>query len=151
MSSHKFYDDYWKSGGHADMKWTQQRLEEVLGPLIGREAVLDYVCGVGQKYRKPLMVANEDRVANPFNGVHNRYFSAWSHKKLLLMTGFQEIRIDSYIRGSDWDVFRVLGPLSRVTSFANRHFPDVLRLRFLSDLFYELFAERIRVVCSKPH
>ena len=91
----------------------------------------------------------EDAVANPFNGVHIRYFSAWSLKKMLFMAGFQDVRIDPYIRGSVWDIFRVLGPLSKLTVFANRYLPDVLHFRFLSDLFPGLFAERIRAVCLR--
>lgn len=247
MSSNQFYDNYWKSGQHAGMLWNQQRFQEVLGPLIGKGSVLDYGCGVGQKYRKPLMAANdsytgadvsdvaldtvremggkalkidmqtsaidaasesfdaavcsevfehlfdpliaareihrvlkpgapfvvtvpnfgyhpwrvqallrarvpdepEAPLANPFNGVHIRYFSAWSLKHMLEMAGFHNVMIDSYIRGSVWDLFRVLGPLSKVTVIANRFLPDVLHLRFLSDLFPGVFAERIRAVCYK--
>lgn len=249
MSSNQFYDAYWKSGQHAGMLWNQQRFQEVLGPLIGRGSVLDYGCGVGQKYRKPLMTANEtyagadvsevaletvremggralkidiqtsgieaeedsfdgavcsevfehlfdplmaareihrvlkpgapfvvtvpnfgyhpwrlqallrarvpdepeDPVANPFNGVHIRYFNTWSLKRMLVMAGYQEITVDSYIRGSLWDLFRVLGPLSRITVFANRFLPDALHFRFLSDLIPGVFAERIRAVCYKSH
>ncbi|MFZ9937802.1 MAG: methyltransferase domain-containing protein [Luteolibacter sp.] len=248
MSSNQFYDDYWKSGAHAGMKWSQQRFEKVLGPLTGRGAVLDYGCGVGHKYRRHLMDANdlytgadvsevaldtvremggtalkidintsgieaedasfdgavcsevfehlfdplratreifrvlkpgapfvatvpnfgyhpwriqallrarvpdepEDPVGNPFNGVHIRYFSAWTFGRMLEMAGFSDVRVDSYIRGSVWDLFRVLGPLSRITVVANRFLPDKLHFKFLSDLFPGLFAERIRAVCYKP-
>jgi SAM-dependent methyltransferase len=91
----------------------------------------------------------EDAVANPFNGVHIRYFSAWTLKRMLLMAGFKDVRIDSYIRGSLWDIFRVLGPLSKLTVFANRYLPEFLHFRFLSDLIPGVFAERIRAVCHK--
>jgi SAM-dependent methyltransferase len=91
----------------------------------------------------------EDAVANPFNGVHIRYFSVWTLKKMLLMSGFKDVRIDSYIRGSVWDIFRVLGPLSKLTVFANRYLPEFLHFRFLSDLIPGVFAERIRAVCHK--
>jgi len=248
MSDSRFYDDYWKSGQHAGMLWDQQRFQEVLGPLVGRGSILDYGCGVGQKYRKPLMAANdsytgadvsevalstvrdmggqslkidiqtsgiaaevesfdgavcsevfehlfdplmaareinrvlkpgapfvvtvpnfgyhawriqallrarvpdepEDPAGNPFNGVHIRYFSAWTLARMLKMAGFENITIDSYIRGSVWDVFRVVGPLSCLTSFANRFLPGICHLRFLSNVFPGVFAERIRAVCNKP-
>lgn len=230
------------------MKWDEQRFRDVLAPLIGRKAVLDYGCGVGHKYRKHLMavierytgadisdvaldsvlemggralkidpqtsgidaeaesfdgavcsevfehlfdplaaareihrvlepgapfvvtVPNfgfhpwrlqaflrarvpdepEDPVANPFNGVHIRYFSVWTLRRMLFMAGFRGIMIDSYIRGSVWDLFRVLGPLSRITVLANRMLPEFLHLRVLSNLFPGVFAERVRAVCYKP-
>lgn len=92
----------------------------------------------------------EDPKSNPFNGVHIRYFSAWSLRRMLSMAGFCHITVDSYIRGSVWDAFRVLGPLSRMTEIANQAFPDALHLRFLSNVCPGIFAERIRAVCQKP-
>lgn len=86
---------------------------------------------------------------NPFNGVHIRYFSSWSLKRLLILSGFSNVSIDSYVRGSVWDIFRVMGPLSLLTVFANRYLPDFLHFRFLSNIFPGLFAERLRAVCYK--
>lgn len=248
MSTSKFYDNYWRSGGHTGMIWSRDCFEEMLAPLIGKSRILDYGCGVGHKYRRhllascsdyfgadvsevalesvramggqplridteagslesaseffdggvcsevfehlfdPLKAAKEihrvlkpgapfvvtvpnfgyhpwrlmallrarvpdepeDPVANPFNGVHIRYFSVWTLRRMLEMAGFRDVSVDPYIRGSVWDIFRVLGPLSRITRLANRFLPEILHLRFLSDVFPSLFAARIRAVCHKP-
>lgn len=91
----------------------------------------------------------EDPEANPFNGVHIRYFSAWTIKRLLVMAGFSNVQVDSYVKGSVWDIFRVAGPLSKITMIANRWFPEFLHFRFLSTIFPGVFAERLRAVCIK--
>lgn len=248
MSTNEFYDNYWKSGGHTGLTWSQEQFLQLLFPIIGKEKILDYGCGIGHKYRSqlmatskeyfgadvsdvaldsvrsmggtalkidmqtsgikaepesfdgavcsevfehlfdPLKAANEiyrvlqpgspfivtvpnfgyhtwriqaflrarvpdepeDPVSNPFNGVHIRYFSAWSLARMLEMAGFRQITVDSYIRGSIWDIFRVMGPFSCITSFANTYLPDWLHGRILSDWCPGIFAERLRAVCIKP-
>lgn len=92
----------------------------------------------------------ENPIENPFNGVHIRYFSAWTLKRLLTYAGFLDVKVDTYIKGSIWDIFRVMGPLSCLTVIANLYFPSFLHFRFLSDVFPGLFAERLRVVGYKP-
>jgi len=55
MDSETFYDQYWASGLHIlGPAWEEKQFRKVLGPLIGRERVLDYGCGVGHYYQKLL-------------------------------------------------------------------------------------------------
>jgi len=49
-----FYDQYWTSGLHVSPRWDEARFRQVFGPLIGREHVLDYGCGMGHAYQKLL-------------------------------------------------------------------------------------------------
>jgi len=49
-----FYDDYWASGLHISPEWGETRFRQVFAPLIGRERVLDYGCGLGHAYQKLL-------------------------------------------------------------------------------------------------
>jgi len=247
MSTTAFYDDYWKKRA-SRAAWDESRFQKVLGPLVGRERVLDYGCGLGHKYRAflvnavkeyagadvstvaldsvrdgghaayPINVADstiqaptshfdgavcsevfehlfdplaaareihrvlkpgspfvttvpnfgyhlwrvmaclrarvpsepEDPVANEFNGVHIRYFSTYSCKRLLEKAGFQEVRIGAYMDSSIWDIFQAAGPLSRISALANRTLPPVLHLRFLEDTFPSVFAIRIRASCIRP-
>ena len=54
MNAGTFYDRYWASGLHVSPEWDDKRFRKVLGPLVGRERVLDYGCGLGHAYQKLL-------------------------------------------------------------------------------------------------
>src|SRR5258708_31030750 len=51
MEAGAFYDQYWASGLHIGQEWSQQQFRKWLGPLAGRERVLDYGCGLGRSYQ----------------------------------------------------------------------------------------------------
>ena len=52
-----FYDKYWKSGLHGGDEWSSTEFDKVMGVLKGRQRILDYGCGLGLNYQRPL-VAN---------------------------------------------------------------------------------------------
>jgi SAM-dependent methyltransferase len=54
MNVENFYDNYWSSK-LAAYEWEEKRFKKVLGPLLGRENVLDYGCGVGRTYQRRLV------------------------------------------------------------------------------------------------
>ena len=54
MNAEKIYDQYWASGLHVSPEWDTPRFQRVFGPLIGRERVLDYGCGLGHAYQSHL-------------------------------------------------------------------------------------------------
>jgi SAM-dependent methyltransferase len=54
MSTEKIYDEYWQSGQHVTKEWTAEFFQESLGVLVGKKCVLDYGCGLGYSYQRPL-------------------------------------------------------------------------------------------------
>jgi SAM-dependent methyltransferase len=248
MNVEAFYDQYWASGLHVSPQWEEKTFRKILGPLIGRQSILDYGCGLGHAYQKllanavksyagadvgpaalsdlrrkgfaayqidpdkgtidcadgtfdgatcievfehlfdPLQSARElHRVLKPggvlaatvpnfgyhawrlmallraqvpsepenpqqnrFNGVHIRFFSVLMFKRLLQDAGFCNIAIGSYDEGTIWDVARCAGPFSAISFFARKHFPAPLHLRFLQDLWPNVFAMRLRAIAYRP-
>src|SRR6185436_15339811 len=57
MRADTTYDAYWKSGQNLSQQWDDRRFRKILGPLIGRESVLDYGCGLGCAYQRQLVAA----------------------------------------------------------------------------------------------
>lgn len=57
MDIEKLYDSYWASGLHVSPEWDERRFRSTLGPLIGKERVLDYGCGMGHAYQRQLVRA----------------------------------------------------------------------------------------------
>jgi SAM-dependent methyltransferase len=52
VNAENFYDQYWANGLHVlGQKWDEKRFRRVMGPLIDREHVLDYGCGLGFYYQ----------------------------------------------------------------------------------------------------
>jgi SAM-dependent methyltransferase len=249
MSAPDFYDRYWTSGFHTNAEWDEKKMRRELGPLFGRQRVLDYGCGMGYAYQRklakavkaytgadvspvaldntrragleavriepdtgklglpdnvfdgavcvevfehlfdPLAAAREifrvmqpggvliatvpnfgyhpwrllallraqvpsepeDRQRNRHNGVHIRFFSKLMLKRLLQDAGFTDIKIGSFDEGSIWDVFFAAGHFARISSFAQKHLPGPLHLRFLQDLWPNVFAKRLRAVAYKQN
>lgn len=87
---------------------------------------------------------------NRYNGVHIRFFSALTFKRLLRDAGFCNITIGSYDQASVWDVTRCAGPLAAISDFARNHFPAPLHLSFLQDVYPNFFAMRLRAVAYRP-
>jgi len=248
MNVETFYDHYWASGLHVSPGWDEKRFHKVFAPLIGRDRVLDYGCGLGHAYQRqlaqvvkcyvgadvgPLALADakgkgfealridpergtteapensfdgatcievfehlfdplqsarelfrilkpggvlvatvpnfgyhpwrlmallraqvpsepEDPGRNRFNGVHIRFFSKLMLKRLLRQAGFVTITIGSFDEGSVWDVFQAAGPLWSISTFARNNLPGPLHLRFLQDVWPNVFAMRLRAVACKP-
>jgi SAM-dependent methyltransferase len=248
MNAETFYDQYWASGLHVTPEWDEKCFRKVFGPLIGRERVLDYGCGLGHAYQRwlagsvkcyvgadvgplaladaqrkgfgaltidpekgtvesadrsfdgatcievfehlfdPLQSARElNRVLKPgavlvatvpnfgyhawrllallraqvpsepenvrmnrFNGVHIRFFSKLMFKRLLRDAGFLDIRIGSFDDSSVWDVFYAAGHFGYISKFAREHFPAPLHLRFLQEVWPNVFAMRLRAMARKP-
>lgn len=87
---------------------------------------------------------------NRFNGVHIRFFSKLTYKRLLRDAGFVDIRIGSYDDSSIWDVFHCAGHIAWISNFARDHFPNFLHVRFLQHVWPNVFAKRLRAVAYKP-
>jgi SAM-dependent methyltransferase len=56
MNAETFYDQYWASGLHVSPEWDEKRLRKVFGPLLGRDQILDYGCGLGHAYQRLLAI-----------------------------------------------------------------------------------------------
>ncbi len=54
MNTEAFYDQYWSSGLHVTTELDEKCFRRVFGPLIGRDRVLDYGCGLGCAYQRRL-------------------------------------------------------------------------------------------------
>lgn len=57
MNAEQFYDQYWASGLHGNPEWDEKYFQRVCAPLIGRQRVLDYGCGLGYSYQRQLVNA----------------------------------------------------------------------------------------------
>jgi len=249
MCTETFYDrDYWKDGKHAGLEWLPSMFQQVMRPIISRETVLDYGCGLGYSYQRylrdavrryvgadvsslavenarskgleaiqvnptggvisfesdtfdgavcvevfehlfdPLSAARElNRVLKPggvlvatvpnfgyhtwrilallraqvphepenpkvdrYKGVHIRFFSKLNFKRLLRDAGFENIKIGSFDHASVWDVFQAMGHFGYITKLARQYLPSFLHLRFLQDVWPNVFAMRLRAVAYKP-
>lgn len=87
---------------------------------------------------------------NRYNGVHIRFFSKLMLSRLLQDAGFTDVRVGSFDDSSIWDVFRAGGPLAIVTNCARKYLPPILHLRFMQDVWPNVFAKRLRAVGRKP-
>lgn len=249
MRTDTFYDqEYWKDSKHVSIEMPPAMFRQVLGPLISRDSVLDYGCGLGYAYQRqllgnvqryvgadvssmavenarskgleavqvnavdgsidfqsdtfdgavcievfehlfdPLSAARElNRVLKPggvlvatvpnfgyhtwrmlaflraqvphepenprvdrFKGVHIRFFSKLNFKRLLRDAGFVNIKIGSFCDASVWDVFQAMGHFGYISKFAHSYLPSFLHLRFLQDVWPNVFAMRLRAVAYKP-
>jgi SAM-dependent methyltransferase len=54
MNTENFYDKYWSTSLHIAQEWEEKRFKKVFAPLLGRERVLDYGCGLGRTYQRQL-------------------------------------------------------------------------------------------------
>jgi SAM-dependent methyltransferase len=86
---------------------------------------------------------------NRYNGVHIRFFSKLTFTRLLRDAGFIDVQIGSFDDASIWDVFWAAGPLACVSTFASNHFSRFVHLRFLQDLWPNVFAKRLRAIARK--
>src|SRR5689334_20520884 len=58
MGTETFYDsEYWKDGKHAGLEMPPPMFRQVFEPLISREKVLDYGCGLGYSYQRQLVAS----------------------------------------------------------------------------------------------
>jgi SAM-dependent methyltransferase len=57
------YDKYWQSGSHVTREWTNEFFNESAGVLIGKIRVLDYGCGMGYSYQRPLSQSVQEYLA----------------------------------------------------------------------------------------
>jgi SAM-dependent methyltransferase len=62
LNAETFYDQYWASGLHVSPEWDEKRFRKVFGPLIGRDRVLDYGCGLGHAYQRWLASSTKQYV-----------------------------------------------------------------------------------------
>ena len=92
----------------------------------------------------------EDFRRNRYNGVHIRFFSKLNFKRLLRDAGFVNIAIGSFDDSSIWDVTRCAGPFAAISDFARMHLPAPFHLRFLQDIWPNVFAMRLRALAHKP-
>jgi SAM-dependent methyltransferase len=108
-------------------------------------------CRLAALLRAQVPSEPEDPRQNRFNGVHIRFFSKLHFKRLIRDAGFVNITIGSFADSSIWDVTRCAGPLAAISDFARSRLPAPFHLRFLQDLWPNVFAMRLRAVAYKPH
>lgn len=87
---------------------------------------------------------------NPFKGVHIRYFSFRSMRRLGQMAGFTDISLHRFDRCKVWHVCHALGPLKVPFAYADQHFPTWTHMRFLDTWLPSVFSPRLRMVAHKP-
>jgi len=88
--------------------------------------------------------------SNRYDGVHIRFFSKLMLKRLLRDGGLIDIKIGSYDDASIWDVFQAAGHFGYISKYARKHLPGFMHLRFLQDVWPNVFAMRLRAVAWKP-
>lgn len=91
----------------------------------------------------------EDLSTNRYNGVHIRYFSILTFKRLLQDAGFSQVRVTAYDFSSIWDVTRGLGPLARISDWARTSLPSPFHMTWLQRVYPNLFAMRIKAEAVK--
>jgi len=237
------YDAYWQSGLHVTREWQPDYFDHSFARLKRRRCVLDYGCGLGYSYQRPLsrsvqkyigadvsekavldarskgleavLISDKGKVEIPdgicdgavcsevfehlwdplaaakelhrvlepggilvatvpnfgyfawrllallraqvplepetdrYRGVHIRFFSLLLFKRLLLDAGFKEVKIYGWCDCSIWHVFRCAGPLWKISNWADKNVPAPFHLKFLGDLWPNVFAERLRAVAVK--
>lgn len=92
----------------------------------------------------------ENQTVNRYNGVHIRFFSRLMLRRLMRDAGFTNITVGSFDDSSVWDVFKAAGHFGHLSDFARKNFAGPLHLRFMQDVWPNVFAMRLRVVAYKP-
>jgi SAM-dependent methyltransferase len=92
----------------------------------------------------------EDKVGNRYHGPHIRFFSKLMLKRMLRQAGFADIKVGSFGESSVWDVFGAAGHLGIIPHIARKKLPSPFHLRFLEDLWPNIFAQRLRAIAHKP-
>ena len=88
--------------------------------------------------------------SNRYDGVHIRFFSKLLFTRLFQDAGFVDIKIGSYDQASIWDVFWATGILGGISNSAKKYLPGFMHLRFLQDVWPNIFAVRLRATAWKP-
>jgi SAM-dependent methyltransferase len=88
--------------------------------------------------------------SNRYDGVHIRFLSKLMLKRLLRDGGFVNIKIGSWDNASVWDVFQAMGHFGLISKYARRYLPTFMHLRFMQDVWPNIFAMRLRAVAWKP-
>ena len=96
--------------------------------------------------RQPGMAIGGQDVHAEQKGAHTGCISV----AMLRDAGFGEIRVTGFADSSIWDVFRAAGPLGQVSHFARTHLPAFANLRFMQDVWPNLFAKHLRATARKP-
>jgi SAM-dependent methyltransferase len=91
----------------------------------------------------------EDVIQNRFKGVHIRFFSKLMFTRLLRSAGFSQVKVGSFDNSSVWDVFTAMGHFGVISKAAHDVLPPILHLRFLQDVWPNVFALRLRAVAVK--
>ena len=87
---------------------------------------------------------------NRYNGVHIRFFSKLLFRRLLRDAGFTKVSIGSFDNASVWDAFNAFGHFGYISKFAGKYLPRPFHLRFLQEIWPNVFAMRLRAVAYKP-
>jgi SAM-dependent methyltransferase len=91
----------------------------------------------------------EDPKRNRYNGVHIRYFSTLTLRRLLRDGGFHQITVESFDTSSIWDVFYAAGSFGMVSEWAQQHLPRPFHLGFLEKIWPAVFAKRLCAIAYK--
>ena len=91
----------------------------------------------------------EDVSANPYSGVHIRYFGVRTFGRLLSDAGFSSVRVMPYDYSTVWDVFRGLGRIGKISHYARAYLPQFAHLNWLQYLWPNVFAMRLKAYALK--
>ena len=70
--------------------------------------------------------------------------------RMLGHANFEDVQVGSFDDASVWDVFYCAGHFGHITKFARNKLPAPFHLRFLQDVWPNVFAIRLRAVAHKP-
>lgn len=90
----------------------------------------------------------EDRVNDPFKGVHIRFFSKRNFRLLHQMAGFSSVEVKPFDECNIFHLFTSFN-LQRYGGFLSVKLPKAFQLPWLHHVSTSLFANRLRAICIR--
>lgn len=99
-------------------------------------------------FRAEVWAEPEDPVADPFKGVHIRYFSKRSFGQLYSMAGFSDVQVGRFDECNILHLFHAVN-MQRLGGYLGAKLPKAFRMSWLQDVSPSLFGQRLRAVCIR--